>query len=67
MPTTFHEFFDTELATVLAALRHWQATVPESDRAAWPYFCDVPPLDNAGVDRICAEINGEEIDDGEDE
>jgi hypothetical protein len=47
-----------ELSTVLAALRHFQRSTPEDDRAAWPQFGDdVEPLDNDEIDELCERLN----------
>ncbi len=57
-----------ELATVLAALRHWQATVLASDPAAtsqFEHFGDTTPLTTQEVDDLCERLNlGPEEDDG---
>ncbi len=49
-----------ELATVLAALRHWQATVV-NDRVEpayqFPHFDDEKPLTAAEIDPLCDYLN----------
>lgn len=54
-----------ELATVLAALRHWQDTVPYNDRDAMPHFDEETyPLDDYEINVLCEEINTEvDVDD----
>ena len=51
-------FDDRELATVLAALRHFQkrAMVEYPD-----HFFDVDPLDDSEIDALCERINCEPI------
>jgi hypothetical protein len=52
-----------ELATVLAALRHWQQTLRrEHGRvAAWPHFEDHEPLDLHEIDELCERLNGNDV------
>jgi len=50
-----------ELATLLAALRHWQQTYSETDIpsliTAWPQFAADAPLSSAEIDTLCARLN----------
>lgn len=48
-----------QFATVLAALRHYQATVPESARAEGLHFDDddLEPLDDDAIDTLCEQLN----------
>ena len=46
-----------ELATVLAALRHWQATTTPESRRELPHFYDVVPLSDAKIDELCDRLN----------
>lgn len=49
-----------ELATVLAALRHWQHTIcSQGDGAArsFPHFEAVPPLTSDEIDDLCERLN----------
>lgn len=54
---------ERELATVLAALRHWkQALRREHGRvAAWPHFDEHEPLDLNEIDELCERLNGSEV------
>ena len=48
-----------ELATVLAALRHWQRAVPEKDAHAYfpMHFESDSPLSNVEIDGLCEKLN----------
>lgn len=48
-----------ELATVLAALRHWQRAVPEKDAHAYlpSHFKSDSPLSNVEIDGLCEKLN----------
>ncbi len=50
-----------ELATILAALRHWQQTQAHAPVitliTAWPHFADHPPLTAAEIDMLCQRLN----------
>jgi len=52
-------FTDRELATTLAALRHWQRAVPEKDAHAYSplHFRSVRPLSNREIDAFCEKLN----------
>ena len=52
---------EKELTTVLAALRHWQETMTEDDRFAWPHFLDCDPLANEEIDLLCENLSTEPI------
>jgi hypothetical protein len=55
-----HQFTDRDLATLLAALRHWQATVNPAERNAFPHFCeDIEPLSDEEIDALCELMNAE--------
>ncbi len=47
-----------QVATVLAALRHWQS-VEQSQRSAYPQFStdSIEPLDNEAIEQLCEQIN----------
>ena len=47
-----------ELATVLAALRHWQRAVPENDARAYQptHFRSDSPLSNVEIDGLCEKL-----------
>ena len=51
-------FTPAEIATVLAALRYWQANVPESERAAVmpEHFDGAVPLGDDDIDDLCEDI-----------
>jgi hypothetical protein len=56
---------ERELATVLAALRHWQQAVPEKDAHAYSplHFASVQPLSRSEIDTLCERLNsGDAID-----
>ena len=48
-----------ELATVLAALRHWQRAVPEKDAKAYSplHFTSEAPLSGVEIDGLCEKLN----------
>jgi hypothetical protein len=49
-----------ELATVLAALRHWQQQLAREGRAfadGFPHFVDEEPLSVAEIDTLCDRLN----------
>lgn len=50
-----------ELATILAALRHWQQSHSDTDVVtlvfAWTQFCDQRPLSSAEIDTLCQRLN----------
>lgn len=46
-----------QLATVLAALRHWQKSTDPTTRLAFPHFNEITPLDNVEIDVLCEDIN----------
>ena len=49
-----------ELATVLAALRHWQHQLARQGLAladAFPHFADEPPLSMEEIDSLCDRLN----------
>ncbi len=49
-----------ELATILAALRHWQHTVDPQAKATamtYPQFEEVQPLSSAEIDDLCERLN----------
>jgi len=48
---------DQQLATVLAALRHWQEQTTTEDRAEYPHFLDTEPLNNLEIDLLCEDLN----------
>ena len=49
---------DRDMATLLAALRHWQATVNDDERNAFPHFAEeIEPLSDAEIDALCEVIN----------
>jgi hypothetical protein len=51
------------MATILAALRHWQATVNDDERKAFPHFAeDIEPLSDAEIDTLCEVINVASLD-----
>lgn len=53
---------DAELATVLAALRHWQSEVPQADRDNDPIANNegaAQVLVDADIDRLCEKLNTE--------
>ena len=50
---------ERQLATVLAALRHYQKTVPHENRHDHynEHFMEVTPLSDSEIDDLCEEIN----------
>jgi len=50
---------ERELATVLAALRHWQRAVPEKDAQSYSplHFKAVQPLSHREIDSLCERLN----------
>jgi hypothetical protein len=51
---------ERELATVLAALRHWQRVLPESAEAYEDIATDggrLEPLSVAEIDKLCMRLN----------
>jgi len=49
----------SQLATVLAALRYWQAELQESDfEPNGPHFQDQDPLGVEEIDALCERLNG---------
>lgn len=55
---------DRELATVLAALRHWQSDVIEAEDGlifCTPHFDDHAPLSIPEVDALCERLNEQEV------
>jgi len=48
---------EEQLATVLAALRHWQETTDYRGRGAYPHFEEHCPLDDSEIDLLCEMIN----------
>jgi hypothetical protein len=56
------ELNDRELATVLAALRYWQAEQSRLQRAPLRehFTKPVTPLGSREIDRLCERLNGEE-------
>ena len=57
-----YQLTDRDLATILAALRHWQATVKDGERNASPHFAeDVEPLSDEEIDTLCELMNVETV------
>jgi hypothetical protein len=57
-----YQFTDHDLATILAALRHWQATVSDGERNAFPHFAeDIEPLSDEEIDALCEVMNAETV------
>lgn len=53
-------FSARELATVLAALRHWQQQLARGSLAfadGFPHFVDEEPLSVAEIDTLCDRLN----------
>jgi len=46
-----------ELATVLAALRHFQESTREDERRHWPHFEEGPAMNDEQIDHLCEEMN----------
>ena len=58
-----YQFTDHDLATILTALRHWQATVNDDERNAFPDFAeDIEPLSDAEIDTLCEVMNVANLD-----
>jgi hypothetical protein len=58
-----NKFTDREIATILAALRHWQATVSDGERISFPHFFeDIEPLSDVEIDALCEVINVASLD-----
>lgn len=52
---------DRELATVLAALRHWQDDIPEGDREGFDHFDEkLTPLNDDEIDKLCEALNSDD-------
>ena len=54
-----------ELATVLAALRHWQQQLPREGVAfadGFPHFSDETPLSVDEIDALCERLNQSDAD-----
>lgn len=51
-----HNLTDTELATVLAALRYWQQDTP-MDLSDYEHFDECDPLDSDEIDELCERLN----------
>jgi hypothetical protein len=57
-----YQLSDREIATILAALRHWQATVNNAERNAFPHFTeDIEPLSDEEIDALCELLNTETV------
>jgi hypothetical protein len=57
-----YQLTDRDRATILAALRHWQATVNDGERDVFPHFAeDVEPLSDADIDALCELMNAEAV------
>lgn len=53
-----YQFTDRDLATILAALRHWQSTVNDAERDAFPHFSEeIEPLSDEEIDTLCELLN----------
>lgn len=50
---------ERQTATVLAALRHYQKTVPQEDRHGHydEHYTEVTPLTDSEIDELCENIN----------
>ncbi len=52
---------EKELATVLAALRHWQETTLENERICYPHFLpcsqEIKPMTDDEIDLLCEDLN----------
>jgi hypothetical protein len=46
-----------ELATVLAALRHWQQDLAQNQRPISEHFADETPLSVEEIDDLCERLN----------
>jgi c-di-GMP-binding flagellar brake protein YcgR len=49
-----------EMATILAALRHWQ-TVDQDTRKYAEQFLDIEPLTDEEIDELCFDLNFSKI------
>lgn len=57
-----YQLSDRKIATILAALRHWQATVNDDERNAFPHFYeDIEPLSDEEIDALCELLNTETV------
>jgi hypothetical protein len=60
-PSGGPQLTDRELATVLAALRHWQRTVPAKGKqpadGGYPHFDEHNPLSADEIDDLCQRLN----------
>jgi hypothetical protein len=57
-----YQLTDRDLATILAALRHWQATVKDGERNAYPHFSEhLDPLSDEEIDALCELMNVETV------
>lgn len=58
-----YQLLDRDMATILAALRHWQSTVNDDERNAFPHFAeDIEPLSDEEIDALCELINVANLD-----
>lgn len=58
LATFQHVSLDSQqLATILAALGHWQQSTRTVDRFAFPHFNFIDPLGDAEIDVLCEKIN----------
>jgi hypothetical protein len=48
---------DRHIATILAALRHFQDNIDEIIESQMPHFIDVDPLSSEEIDDLCMSIN----------
>jgi hypothetical protein len=56
------EVTSRDLATILAALRHWQATVSDGGRDKSPHFSKaIEPLSDEEIDTLCELLNAETV------
>lgn len=52
------EVTSRDLATILAALRHWQSTVKNGERDKFPHFSkEIEPLSDDEIDTLCELLN----------
>ncbi|WP_373548002.1 hypothetical protein [Chamaesiphon sp.] len=52
-----HVMSDREVATILAALRYFQANRDDILDAEMPHFEEIEPLTSTEIDDLCEEIN----------
>lgn len=52
-----HKFSYREIATILAALRYFQANIDDIALLEMTHFEDVEPLTSEEIDTLCEEIN----------